>query len=314
MGSITLDDVAKMIDNLGKELKTDNENLRKEIDGKLLSAVAEVKTDISNLSSKHDNLEAKVERLDRLSHSSDLLINGVPFLENEDLMDIYNRICTTIAFIAKDYTLLSIFRLKKQNSRSPTIILKFISSQAKSDFYFRYLKFRKLSLIHLGFESDVRVYVTESLTETNSECYKFAMNQRRNGLLHKVYTYNCLVFIKQTKEAVPIRIDNMQQLLTITSASNPNANHKRKPTSEPDPESPCKANETKTCKLTDSTKATGSGSMLNPFKLRTTALMATNNKTTATSPSGTIDSFFNKKTATLHDGKRNDTISTTSHN
>lgn len=86
MGSKILQDLAKMIDNLGKELKSDNENLRLEIDERLLSAVTEVKTDTANLSSKHDSLEAKVERLDGLSQSSDLLINGVPFIENEDLI------------------------------------------------------------------------------------------------------------------------------------------------------------------------------------------------------------------------------------
>lgn len=313
-GQLTLNDLAAMIRNVGKdvkdvgdqvkmELKADLACLRKEIDDKLASAVNKTATEFSNLTMRQDSLEARVERLDRLSFSSDLLLNGIPWIENENLMDIYSSICTTIGFRAKDYTLLSIFRLKKAN-QNPTIILKFISPQAKSEFYFCYLKFRKLSLIHLGFETDLRVYVTESLTPINSEYFKFALELRKKGLLHKVYTHNCLVFVKKSSEADPIKISSIQQLQSLSCADSV-SNHKRKPSSEPEHASLRAKNDTKIFKSTksDSTSTvsgskTPTGSKANPFKMRTLALVASSNPdTNAKSPTWTIERFFKKSTA-----------------
>lgn len=315
-GQLTLNDLAAMIRTVGKdvkdvgdqvktELKADLACLRKEIDDKLASVVNKTATEFSNLTMRQDLLEARVERLDRLSFSSDLLLNGIPCIENENLLDMYNSICTTIGFRAKDYTLLSIFRLKKAH-QNPTIILKFISPQAKNEFYFCYLKFRKLSLIHLGFETDLRIYVTESLTPVNSEHFKFALELRKKGFIHKVYTYNCYVFVKKSPEADPIKISNMQQLQSLSCADSV-SNHKRKPSSEPVHEQTSLRSTTET-KIFKPTKSgsmssvsgstTPAGGKSNPFKTRTLALVASSNAdSNAKSPTGTIDRFFEKSTA-----------------
>lgn len=311
---LTLSDLAVMIQNVSKdvkdvgeqvksELKSDLDCLRKEIDAKLANAVHATTTEMTNLSKRQDLLEGRVERLDRLSHSSDLLVNGIPIIDGENLMDYYNKICNAISFMARDYTLLSIFRLKLKN-RNPTIILKFISPQAKNEFYYRYLKFKKLSLCHLGFETDIRVYINESLTTANSECFKFALQLRKKGLLHNVYSHNGFVYVKKSIECNPIKIDNMVQLKTFDGYDEVNSNHKRKPSSEPDRTSVRLPNDTKIFKsatTTDKSISSGSktpaGSKPNPFSHRTSALATSNNlATNGKSPIKTLDKFFEKKT------------------
>lgn len=313
MGSLTLEDLAEVIKSVGMDLKTDMEKLRQEIDAKLSSidekftgVIGPIKSDIVNLSKRQDVLEAKVEELDRLSHSSDLMVNGIPFLEGEKLLDIYNHICTAIGYFAKDYTLISIFRLKNQKSRNPTIILKFISSQAKREFYICYLKYQKLSLIDVGFETNLRIYINESLTVANAEIFKAAMEHRKNGRLYKVYTQNGFVFVRQTSEAAHIKIDSLHHLNSSCESAT-SLNHKRKPSSEPE-KNLTTSNDTKIFKSNNSKTSgkahstanipstpLGSNPKLNPFSRRTSAQPATTNgESSAKSENGKIDSFFEK--------------------
>lgn len=155
---------------------------------------------------------------------------------------------------------------------------------AKNEFYICYLKFKKLSLSHLGFETDMRVYINESLTPMNSECFKSALQLRKKGLLHNVYSHNRLVYVKKTKESDPIKIDNMLQLTTIIEDYEAISIHKRKPSSEPDRTSVSLPNDKKIFKSANtdgssitSESKTPTGSKPNPFNLRTSALKTSNN-------------------------------------
>lgn len=181
------------------------------MDEKFLGMKRELQADIDDINARHDYLEGRIDTLERESHSADLLLNGIPITPNEDLNLLFNKICTKLGFAAKDYTLLSIFRLKNKFSH-PTIVLKFISQDARNAFYKLYWKSKNLNLIDVGFQTDSRIYVKESLTKSNLEIFQRAMALRREKKLYSVLTYNGCVYVKNQPEAQAVRIDSVSLL------------------------------------------------------------------------------------------------------
>lgn len=234
----TLDTLSDMIAKMNAEINDNISNLRKDIDSKFTGITNEIKSDVNLLQEKNEILEAKFENLDRLAHLNDLLLYGVPFTLNEDLKDLFYQICDTIGFITMDFTLMSIFRAKTKNKQQ-TIVIKFISASFRNDFYIKYLKFKDLSLQHLGIDSNDRIFIKESLSKTNLDLFQKTLKTKLDGKIEKVFTRNGLVYIRRTASSDMERIYCLQQICEIESLPvvfkvfNKNElNHKRKPSSE----------------------------------------------------------------------------------
>lgn len=267
-------------------------NLQRDLEAKLSNVVTDMKTDVQSLKTRCDILESKVERLERLSHLSDLLLNGVPYFQNENLLEIYNAICNVIKFNTADYTLQAIFRIgKSSSSRNASIIMKFISPAARSSFYSLYLKFKILSLHHIGFDGNVRVFIQESLSKNNAEIFRRAMELKRNKRLVRSYTYNGLVFIQVDDSTDTICCTSASQLCELTNQANVNIDkqereHKRKPSSEPVADYR-RDDSTKHFKLGSATTGNQTTSTPNPSREMPSTLLRS-------SSSSKIDNFFSK--------------------
>lgn len=214
-------------------------NLQRDLEAKMSNVFADIKSDVQSVKTRCDILESKVERLERISHLSDLLLNGVPYVQCENLLEIYNAICNVIKFDSADYTLQAIFRIgKSSSSKNASIVMKFISSAARNRFYSLYLKFKNLSLHHIGFNGNVRVFIQESLSKNNADIFRRAMEFKRSKRLARSYTHNGLVFVQVEDSSDTICCTSVPQLCELTNQAKPNTDnqdgeHKRKPSSEP---------------------------------------------------------------------------------
>lgn len=116
-----------------------------------------------------------------------------------------------------NYALLSVFRINHKSSKS-TIILKFISLQERNQFYNLYkdaLRSKPLLLKDIGFDSNDRVMIQESLSTSNSAIFRKAMEFKKDNKLYSVYTQNGFVKIKPSSNSNAVTILKMDQLLTI---------------------------------------------------------------------------------------------------
>lgn len=174
------------------------------------------------LQTEIQNLKLKVQRHENSAIASDLRINGIPFVENENLFHIFNDICKTINISTP--AIKSIFRLKnlnnKRDSNSPdAVIIVRMCSPYDKNFFLKTLSFLRknnkdfrLCLRQIGFESNMQFFINENLTQTNYQILQAANRLKRQKRLHGAFTIHGLVYIKQHPDDRAVRIDELDQL------------------------------------------------------------------------------------------------------
>ena len=173
------------------------------------------------------SLNQCVQKHENLSIASDLRIDGIPFVDNEDLTTIFNNICTAIGFsppIVK-----SIFRFKKfgrnpRTNKNTTIIVKLYTPTEKNDLLYRASQFRRnnkctLSLRQAGFDSDASIYINESLSKTNHALLKAALQLKKENKIYAAYTHRGRIYIKTENNASPVHISSINSLIMLPNNS-----------------------------------------------------------------------------------------------
>lgn len=151
-----------------------------------------------------------------------MILSGVPYVANEDVGQIVQRIAIALGFSEQNTPLMFSKRLAKipiANGATPPIVIQFAFKLARDDFYRRYFTVRNLSLIHIGFNVDKRIFLNENLTDQTRRIKGKAINLRRTGKLYAVFTKDGCVFIKPTPEDAAILIRSLDEL----DAYNPSA-------------------------------------------------------------------------------------------
>lgn len=186
-----------------------------------------VRSEIKNIYAKINNIELRVNELenrldcverDRLSN--DVVISGVPVLKNENLIDIFNKICQTIAI--KDFHTVAyyIFRPSNNNVRKhglPIIVVKFINWMDKMKFFKAYIKFGNLNLSHVGLQATSRIYCNDGLTKLNSSIFNHAKNLQKQKILSKVTSKKGLTYVILPNQDTFVAIKSIAQLNKIAA-------------------------------------------------------------------------------------------------
>lgn len=172
-----------------------------------------------------ENLKLKVQRQENNTVASDLRLNGVPYVENENLLRIFNDICKVLNTTTP--AIKSIFRLRNQNNKreniSPdaVIIVRMWSPYDKNFFLKTLSIFKKnnkdfnFRLRHIGFNSDSPLFVNENLTQTNYQILQAAVRLKRQKRIHSAFTIRGMVHIKQHPDDRAFRIDEIDQLSSL---------------------------------------------------------------------------------------------------
>ncbi|KAL9705217.1 hypothetical protein quinque_008735 [Culex quinquefasciatus] len=95
---------------------------------------------------------------------------------------------------------------------TPPILLQFAFRAARDDFYFRYLSSHNLSLTHLGFNVNKRVYLNENLTDQARSIKGAALKLKKSGKLHSVYTKDGFIFVKPAEGGEAKLVNSLEQL------------------------------------------------------------------------------------------------------
>ncbi|XP_055839363.1 uncharacterized protein LOC129907267 [Episyrphus balteatus] len=162
-------------------------------------------------------LKIQIDALARNNISGDLVLHGIPIRNNENLSNIFDRFCSLINYVPSPQ--IHILRTKPKNSSTTTsaIIVKLPHAQDKVNVlknataYYK-LNSKAVTLTDLGFEGNKFVRVYESLTRHNHSIYRKAIEFRKKGILHAVFTRQGRVYVRHTN-------DEQRQPLCITSVN-----------------------------------------------------------------------------------------------
>ncbi|XP_055526716.1 uncharacterized protein LOC129719262 [Wyeomyia smithii] len=190
-------ELRKDIDTLRCEVQQFKNDCRDEVN-KLAASVSTVRTDVC----------LNKERMAVNEKATDLLLSGVPYNPTENLDSFIMAVSNALGYTEQEIPLIyakRLARLPKQVGSTPPIIMQFAFKIAREDFYRRYLSSRNLSLLHLGFSVNQRIYINESLTELGRKIKAEALKLKRDGKLHAVFTRGGSVYVKTAMdaEAVP---------------------------------------------------------------------------------------------------------------
>lgn len=165
-------------------------------------------------------MESRVDQLERQLRMNELVISGVHCLDNEKVIDIVSSIFGAVKFNGSSDAIESCFRLPSRNNHrrsSPSIIMKFWSLEAKTDFFKCYFNSKKLCTTMIGYTAPSRIYVNENLTKRNFTIFCLARDLKKDGKIVRYSTQRGRVVVKLQGSDRSYTIDTLAQLSSLVN-------------------------------------------------------------------------------------------------
>lgn len=214
-----IDDLVLMMSEFNTKLDNIYTTLNNKLDTlqtNLAEQISDIRSSVSEqLTATNNHLNQTTNRIDSIERQlirNDVIITGVPFDKGENMFTIINNICEKIGFICPPLGINSFYRLPAGNSVNKPILLKFTTSFLKTDFFNKYMDFGGLSLKHIGFEKDSRIFINHSITQQCSRIRKAAMDLRAKGLLGKITIKNGNVYVCKYGDKTLYKIVSINEL------------------------------------------------------------------------------------------------------
>lgn len=205
--------IEEKIDASVEQLKSQIADLRDEVQ----NLKDECGRDIFNLAESVSQVrnDVSINRgcIERAARANELLLTGVPYDPEECLPDVVQKLSTVLGYQA--VPLVQPKRLARSpivTGSTPPILLQFAFNISRNEFYSRYLATRNLSLVHLGFNVNTRIYINENLSEDARKIRGAAIKLKKSGKLHNVFTRDGIVYIKLREGAAAVPIQAMEHL------------------------------------------------------------------------------------------------------
>lgn len=173
-----------------------------------------VKEENCKMSTELKKLRIEMQNLEQYSHRNNLIIYGVPEVENENIYNVMSRMAEVLQFPSWSTSLLdAVHRMGKINKSIPRpIIMKFVSRINKEEFLRKRKAWRHLKASDLGYSSENSIYVNESLTSANRELMKETRLAAKVKKYNQVWTANCSIFVRRNKDTPALRIATIDDL------------------------------------------------------------------------------------------------------
>lgn len=204
-----------IIESCNRSLQDEITALRRNIQQLQEECRAEIVTLSNNMKKIENEMCSIAERTAAMERNNDLLLFGIPFHPSECLSGFLQSVCSELGYGSKDTPLVFTKRLARapiKTGTTPPILLQFAFKHDRCDFFRRYLSSRRLSLHHLGFSSQSRIYLSENLTRQARVIKRAALKLKRDSKLHSVFTKDGIVFTKITADAAAVPILSLEQL------------------------------------------------------------------------------------------------------
>lgn len=189
-----------------QKIKQQNSTWKQELEVKINEKVRnEVKKQVNNI---------QPPKMNDMSRRKNLLITGVPKVENEDIQSVVKSIASIIGYNS-EFWLDNCFRIaKKQGTATTTsenILIKFITEINRDQFlksYLNFIKKKKFTPASIGLHGEHRIYINEHLSEELNKHMKEVIALKYNGKVEKVYAHSNHIMVKMKDGWMKIKDSN----------------------------------------------------------------------------------------------------------
>ena len=220
-----------LLDEMRTDINKQISTVKTDLEGKLQTVTNEISSLRADCAAKFNlnddavnalNAQVKVvtDEVSNLENRNDLIVNGIPFLQGEDLMVYFKAMLKHVGLGEAACPLVDLRRLYMRSSNgkeAAPVKIHFALKTARDDFYYAYLEKRDLQLCHLGINSNRRVYVNESLTVGARKVKAAAVRLKQDGKVSSVFTKRGIVQVKSAPGATAVAVFSEEQLRQFSS-------------------------------------------------------------------------------------------------
>jgi hypothetical protein len=163
----------------------------------------------NNLLKTHINqLENKIEILERRQIANDIIIDGVPERISENCTQLIQQIGKELNLKINESMINDCHRIgfNKNNESPRKILVSFTNHQDKVNILKARQIVRNFSTKCMGIQPDVPIYIRENLTSKGNKLFKEARELRKQLNFKFVWTKNGLVFLRKNETEKIIRV------------------------------------------------------------------------------------------------------------
>ena len=172
----------------------------------------------NDLKKQRNNEELKVDELEQYDRIQNLIFEGVPQFQNDNVTEIILSLASKldVNLTANDISIAHRLPVKRPrlnsesnvtDRRHPGIIVRFISRQKRNDMYLNRMKAKDIS--DFPVQGMNKLYVNENLTQLRKRLFWLAKQKAKELDYNFIWTSNGQIIIREDKKAdsLPIRTE-----------------------------------------------------------------------------------------------------------
>lgn len=230
--SISLEQLCEQLNKLVLEVKELNEKYNK-VYNDLQCQIADLHTSIGVLINDNNekqqlvstnslnnlSYDKRIDALERQLLSTDVVIDGIPSMQNENLHSIFENFCSYINIPKPNYKV--IYRARRKNSHGDSPIIIKLSDLQHKGTLFSAIKNKikstknKITLSSIGLNSNKTIYVHERLTKHNYTILREGLKLKKQHKISSIFTRNGSVHVKKNPTDACIIIRDLSQYAAI---------------------------------------------------------------------------------------------------
>lgn len=194
------------ITDLATTVNTEVQELKVSVDDLNTKVSSEIESLKQHVTEHNQRLDNNDDDINRLKLSADLRMNGIPFVQGENLAELFQKIAATIGYDSSNNSNVPLIKRIPVRDKvsgnmidSSIISFHFSSIQHKQFFYSLYLNKMPLKPESLGLSKNIKIVIGESLTRINANIFKYAQNLKKDGKIAQTFTADGLVKVKFIK-------------------------------------------------------------------------------------------------------------------
>lgn len=171
----------------------------------------EAKSKVKNLDQENQKLRNTVNDLEQYSRKDNVIMHGVPFIKEEDIVGIVETFATALDIMLYDYDTNSAHHLPAHKDKIPAIIVR-LNSRFKKSVLIENSTKKRLPGKDLKFDPAVPIFVNEHLTSHTAHIRKKVLELKRKNGIHQAWVKDGKVCICKSEGDRPIKIIDIVQL------------------------------------------------------------------------------------------------------
>lgn len=213
----------KLGDDIKSEFQAKINQLNEKIDSNQKNVQQQINELKSNVTQCMEHTTDTDDEMQRIMKLNELKISGIAYQNEEKLNEIFTEIAKLVQFdLTNVNNVPSLTRIYKRNkttntnSPTPIVIVKFIATHIRNDFYRLYLNKiaakQPITSDNIGLPSGIRIIIGENMTAKNYEIFVAAGKQKKDNKLCQVFTQDGLVKVKAVKGTKAATIRSLREL------------------------------------------------------------------------------------------------------